>query len=307
MKKTISLATLIGLLLGLMTGAGTAAINTDREGTPIALPASVERIASFGPSNTEILCALGMADNIIAIDTYSANVEGIAVGLPMFDMMAPDAEKILALEPDVLFVTGIGKADSEDPYKPFKDVGICVIYVPSSASIEEIKEDIRYIAAVVGQPEKGAAIVRQMEADIAAIKSIGDTVTEKKSVYFEISAAPYMYSFGHGVFLNEMIELVGATNVLGDQESWISVTDEVLLAADPDVILTSVNYIDSPTEEIKSRPSWDALSAARNNQVFSIDTDTSNRPSHHIVKALREIAVAVYPELYQGAEPQKPN
>lgn len=304
MKKTISLATLICLLLGSVIGAH-AASDHDREGTPIALPETIGRIACFGPSSTEVLCALGIADKLVAVDTYSANVEGISADLPMFDMMAPDAEQILALSPDVLLVAGMSKAESGDPYKPIKDAGVCVIYIPSSMSIEGIKEDIRYIAGVMGLSEKGGEIIAQMEADIAAIQEIGNTVAEKKSVYFEISAAPYMYSFGTGVFLHEMIGLIGATNVLSDQESWISVTDEAVLAANPDVILTSVNYIDAPIAEIMARPSWDALDAVKNGQVYSIDTDASNRPSQNIVKALLEMALAVYPELYGQAEPQK--
>ena len=44
---------------------------------------------------------------------------------------------------------------------------------------------------------------------------------ERKSVYFEISAAPYCYSFGEGVFLDEMLELIGADNVLAGQEGWV--------------------------------------------------------------------------------------
>ena len=296
MKKIVSLVAIACLLA---TGSiGSQAANLDREGTPIALPASIQRIASFGPSNTEILSALGVGEELVAVDTYSANVEGIPANLPLFDMMAPDAEKILALQPDVLFVTGMSKFGGEDPYKPVKDAGVSVIYIPSSNSIRGIKEDIRYLAAVVGREEKGEEVVGRMEAEIAAVKAIGDTVAEKKSVYFEISAAPYMYSFGSGVFLNEMIELIGATNALGDQSSWIPVTDEAVLAANPDVILTCVNYIDDPTGEIQARPSWDALNAVKNGQVFFIDTDASNRPSQNILKALWEMAVAVYPELY---------
>jgi iron complex transport system substrate-binding protein len=296
--KLISLSAVLCLIWGWMTVAQAATIDKDREGSPITLPATIERIACFGPSNTEILSALGVMDKVVAADTFSANVEGVPSTLPLFDMMTPDAEKILALQPDLLLVTGMSKTDGADTYKPLKDVGVCVIYIPSSNSIDSIKEDIRYIAAVVGQDEKGGEIIARMEADIAAVKAVGDTITQKKSVYFELSAAPYLYSFGRGVFLNEMIELIGATNVLDDQDSWLSVTDEAVLSANPDVILTCVNYIDNPTDEIKARPGWDVVNAVRDGQVYSIDADASNRPSQHIVKALREMAVAVYPELY---------
>jgi len=308
MKKSISLVTLIVLLLSVMVGANAAAVTTDREGNPITLPETIERIACFGPSNTEILCAMGVTDKLVAVDTYSFNVEGIAADLPMFDMMAPDAEKILALNPDVLFVTGMSKVGGDDPYKPMKDAGVCVIYMPSSSSLNGIKEDIAYIASVVGETEKGDEVVAKMEDDIAAIKAIADTAPETKTIYFEISAAPYMYSFGSGVFLNEMIELINCVNIFADKaefSGWISVTDEVVLGANPDVIMTSVNYLPDAVGEIKGRPGWDALEAVKNDQVFYIDTDSSNRPSQNIIKAFLEMAQAVYPELYQDVDLQK--
>lgn len=302
MKKLVSLVTLIALLLSIMLGANAAAVTTDREGTPITLPETIERIACFGPSGTEILVALGVTDKLVAVDTYSDNIEGIAADLPLFDMMAPDAEQILALNPDVLFVTGMSKVGGEDPYKPMKDAGVCVIYMPSSSSLSGIEEDIAYIASVVGAKDKGDEIVAKMEEDFAAVKAIADTVDATKTVYFEISAAPYMYSFGSDVFLNEMLELIGSVNIFADKaefSGWIGVTDEVILGANPDVILTSVNYLEDPIAEIKSRPGWDALEAVKNDRVFYIDTDSSNRPSQNVVKALYEMAEAVYPELYK--------
>jgi len=93
-----------------------------------------------------------------------------------------------------------------------------------------------------------------------------------------------------------MIELVGATNVLGDQYSWLGVADEVLLALNPDIILTSTDFLDDPVGEIKSRSGWDTITAVQNGHVFRIDANASSRPSHNIVIALREIAAAVHPE-----------
>jgi len=302
MKRTLSLIAAVCLVLALAPVVQAAPVTADREGTPITLPDAIERIASFGASNTEILCALGAADKLIAIDAYSENVAGIPEGLDIFDMLAPDAERIMQLQPDVIFVTVMTRQGGEyDPYKPVKDAGICVIYMPTSNAIEDIKGDILYVASVLGADEAGAALVSWMDENIAAIKAIGETVTDKKGVYFEISAAPFMYSFGSGVFLNEMIELIGAYNVLGERDSWISVTDEAALAANPDVILTSVNYIDDPVGEIKGRPSWDAVAAVKNDRVYYIDADASNRPSQNIIKALWDMAVAVYPELYTEA------
>ena len=278
--------------------ADRAVTERDREGNPITLPQSIERIISLGPSNTEIIVALGFGDNIIASDTYSDNVAGLAAGIPMFNMMSPDGEQLINLQPDVVFVTGMGKAGGDDLLKSVADAGVCIIYVPSSTSLDAIKEDIRYIAGILKSNPAGEALISDMESEIAAIAEIGKTITDKKAVYFEVEAPPYMCSFGDGVFLNEMIEIIGAANIFRNQKSWVSITGESVLSADPDVILTSVNYIEDPIGEIKSRPGWSGMAAVKNGDVHYIDTDSSNRPSHNVVKALREIAAAVYPDIY---------
>ena len=286
------------MLLFMASGAIPAAIDKDRAGYPITLPETINKIISMGPSNTETLIALGCGDRIIAADDYSSNVAGIKPDIPMFSMMTPDGEQIIALEPDVIFVTGMSKADGDDPFRVVENAGICVVYIPTSSSIEGIKEDIRYISEVVGAQSAGKEIISGMENEIDAIRTIGQEIIEKKTVYFEISAAPRIISFGTGTFLSELIELVGAVNILADQESWISIADEAVLSANPDVILTSVNYIEDPINEIKSRPGWSEIAAVRNNNVYYIDADSSNRPSHNIVKALKEMAKAIYPDKY---------
>ena len=273
-------------------------INKDREGNSITLPQTINKIISMGPSNTEILEALGFGDKIIAADEYSNNVSGIKSDIPMFSMMNPDNEQIINLQPDIIFVTGMTKAGGDDPFKLVSEAGICVIYIPSSLSIDGIKEDIKYIAAVIGAQSKGNQIISDMEKEIDNIKKIANTISDKKSVYFEIAAAPWMYSFGSGVFLNEMIELIGARNIFADLKEWVSIADEAVLEANPDVILTSVNYVENPIDEIKSRSGWDVTTAVKNNDVYYIDTDLSNRPSQNIIKAMKEMAKAIYPDKY---------
>jgi len=76
------------------------------------------------------------------------------------------------------------------------------------------------------------------------------------------------------------------------------VSDEVILDADPDVILTNVSYLDDSVGEIVSRPGWEVLSAIQNERIYQIATNASSRPSHNIIHALEEMAVAIYPEYF---------
>lgn len=274
----------------------------DRAQNPITVPDSIEKIVSLAPATTQVLDSLGLKDKIVAVDTQTPlYVEGLE-SLPQFDMMAPDAEALIALEPDIIFVSGISMVEGDDPLKAVKDVGICVAEIPSSESIEGVKEDIQFIADCCSQGEKGKEITGQMQQDIDEIAAIGQTITEKKTVMFEISALPSIYSFGDGVFLDEMLEIIGAENVFADQQSWISVTEESAIAANPDVILTSVNYIDDPVGEILGRTGWENVNAVKNKEVYAIDNGASSLPNQHIVDALKQMAKAVYPEQYAQIE-----
>lgn len=272
----------------------------DPAGNAITVPDEVNTILSMAPSITQTLCDLGLADKIVAMDTQSkAYAEGVKEGIPEFDMMQPDTEQMISLKPDLVLVSGISDVSGDDPFKALKDVGICVANIPSSSSIEGVKSDVQFIADCVGKSDEGKALVDGMQEDIDAIRAIGETITDKKTVLFEIAAAPQIYSFGKNTFLDEMITLIGATNVLGDQDSWISVTEEAAVSANPDVILTNVNYLTvDPVEEIKGRSGWEEVTAVKNGAVYYIDNGASSLPNHHIVDALKQMAKAVYPEQY---------
>ncbi|MCL2202435.1 MAG: ABC transporter substrate-binding protein [Defluviitaleaceae bacterium] len=274
--------------------------DTDREGYAISLPDEINTIISIGPSNTEILVALGLSDRIIAADMFSADVVGIPDRISTeLDMMGLDAEYIVNLMPDLVLITGMTRVGGDDPLAPVSAAGITVIYMPISVSIAAIMEDIRFIAAVMEANEAGEGIISTMQGSIDEIGQIAATIAETRTVYFEVSPAPWMFSFGTETFLNEMIELVGATNIFAGQVGWIPVTDEVLLEANPDVILTSTDFLDDPLGEIMERPGFNVITAVQNGDVFQIDANASNRPSHNIVIALRQIAEAVFPEYFR--------
>lgn len=270
----------------------------DPSGAEINVPEQIDSIVVLAPSLAEMVVALGQGDKIIGYDTNSIGLEGLAADLPALDTVNPDMEQLMALHPDVLMVSNLSLYDAENPYKQLVDNGVCVVCVPTSDSIADIQDDITFVAAVLKEGDKGQAIIADMQQEIDRIAAIGAGITEKKSVYFEISAAPYMYSFGTGVFLNEMIELIGAENILAAQEGWLGVEEESVVQANPDVILTNVNYLDDPVQEIKDRSGWDALTAVQNGAVYYIDNMASSLPNQNVIKALEQMAKAIYPEYY---------
>jgi iron complex transport system substrate-binding protein len=279
-------------------------VHAGRSGNEVIIPAGVNRLISTAPSNTEIIIDLGMADKLIAIDIYSTALTGIT-GKPLaMDFMYPDAEVLLGLNPDLIIASGINQTSSgDDPFRLIREAGIPVVYIPTSTRIGDIYEDIRFIAEILGAAERGEELAGRMRDEIGVIAKTGAGVVEKKSVYFEISPFPFMVSCGEGTYLNEMIALIGAKNIFAGEKGWFSPAGEAVIDRNPDVILTMAHNPNDPSDntisEIKVRAGFETIRAIQNNEVYYIDADSVSRPSPRILLALRQMARAVYPDLYE--------
>jgi len=270
----------------------------DREGNVVQIPESIDTIISAAPSVTEILEGLGMADKIVATDLYSADVEGISPEICTLDFYNLNIEELVALSPDLIIINGISETGAEDPYAALKEAGANVVYIPTSTSISGIKLDIEFLASYLGAEDKGAELIADIDAAVSDVSEKAAGITEKKKVYFEIGAAPYLYTCGSGTFLDEIITLIGAENIYGGEEGWISNSEESVIAANPDVIITNVMYDGYDFNEIKSRAGWENIPAVQSGAVFQVDANATSRPSQHITEGIYQIAKAVYPEVY---------
>ena len=274
----------------------------DPDGTEITLPQQTESIVVLAPSLTQIVTALGMGDKITGCDTYSEGLEGLPEDIPVFDTSNPDMEQLAALAPDMLLTSNLTLYDQESPYQTLTDAGCCVICVPNSDSIADIRSDIEFLASALDASKAGGTLLEDFDSQLKELTDTAKKIPqeERKRVYFEIAPAPDMYSFGNNVYLNEMIELIGAENILADQEGWITVEGETVAAANPDVIFTNVTYTDDPVQEILDRDGWAGISAIKNKSVYTVDNNASSQPNHNIIKAMRQMAEILYPDYYQS-------
>ena len=282
---------------------------TDRAGNPIELPDNAEKIISLNPAATQTLIDLGLADKIVAVDEYSMTyADSLAKDIPVYSMYEPDQESIIALDADIVFTSGMVYAGGDNPYINVVNAGVCVADIPSSASIAEIQNDIRFIGECTGTEDEAEKIVLDMQNKVDSIKAIGETIPEdkKKTVMFWLSVPgddyPTVYSIGKGTFLDEMINDIGAVNAGGTEEGWPAFSEEAAIALDPDIILHSVSYIPDVKAEITSRKGWENVKAVKNGEIYYVDENTSNRPNAHITDAMTEMAKLIYPDEYASLE-----
>ena len=276
----------------------------DRAGNSIILPDNIESLASLSPAVTDIIIALGLSDKIIAADAASKEIlqtNNIDISnILIFDMLNPDSEKMTAIRPDILFVNTFSVFSGKNSLDSINASGICTAVIPNSDTIKSIEDDIYFIGHVLNKNTEASNIVNIMDLNIEKIKSIGNTITNSKKVYFEISALPNLYSFGTNVYLDDMINIIGAKNIFKDRNSWIAVSEENVLFSNPDIIFTSVDYVDNPAKEILSRQSWQNINAIKNKDVYYISS--SSLPTHNIIYALFDMAKYIYPNEYKDVQ-----
>ena len=287
-----------------VTGAGVVPTK-DRSGNDIKVPAEVKSIVSLAPSTTRILIDLGLALKIVAVDTNSMSYKDyLPSGVKTFDMMNPDNEAIAALKPDLVFTSGMSSVGGASPFKSLVDAGICVADIPSSASIADIAEDIKFIGNCTGKGIEAAALATAMDASFKLMSKACESIPEekRKTVLFMMniptSDSPTIYSFGTGTYMDEMLTKIGAKNACASQQGWVSISIEDAVAMNPDVILTNVDYVEDPVKEIKALKGWENVKAVKNNEVYKVDPNLSMQPNNHVVDAALEWIKDIYPDIF---------
>lgn len=257
----------------------------------------IEKIISLSPGVTDILIDLNMANKIIAADTFSKDIlekNNINVS-NVFDMLNPDAEKIISLDSDIIFINNLTAFYTKNSLLSLSNPTI--ITITNSETLKGIEDDIYFLGKVLNTDDRAKEVVSNMRTKIKEIKDIGDTITNKKAVYFEISALPNLYSFGSNVYLDDIINIIGAKNIFSNRNEWINVSEEDVVYLNPDIIFTSVDYVDNPVAEITNRAAWRDINAVKTSKVFFVEG--TSLPTHNIVSSIILMAKYIYPEEYK--------
>ncbi|MBB5149961.1 MULTISPECIES: ABC transporter substrate-binding protein [Ureibacillus] len=268
----------------------------DDRGVEIAFEQVPETVVSLQPSNTEILYELGVGDKVIGVTEYDKWPEEVQHVEKVSDITTVNVERVVELNPDVIFAYITG---GEEQLEQLESIGLKVFVIKPANSIDDVYGDIQQIAQVMGVEEKGNELVEKIKEQFAVIKEKTASIEQKKKVYFEIAPAPDIWSIGSGTFQQELIEAAGVENIYADQQGWFSVSEEDIINRNPEAIITTVNFSDDPTGEIKSRKGWESVLAVLNNEVYVLNPDILDRPGPRIAEATEIIARAIYPELFE--------
>ncbi len=302
MKNALKILTVLLLvaILGLGLVACTPANKGDEgqtpgEGDTNGVGGSPERIISLFPSNTEILVALGLLDQLVGVtifDDYPADIQS-KVEYVFTDGLNPNVEQALSLEPD-LVVLG---AHSDELVSAFKKLGIpTVLYDPQS--VAEVYETIIALGDVTGRSAQAAKLVAEMRADQAELEAlVADLAeTDKRKVWLEISND--LWTAGQDTFMNELISLAGGISIV-EASGWVQYSEEKVLEQDPDIIFTTYgSYDPEAVANVLKREGWSNVAAVRAGNVHDLDNNLVSRQGARIIEALEAFMKKLYPELF---------
>ena len=289
-RKLVSLflAVLMVFSIAASLAEGSAITVTDMHDREITLTEPATRIVVMQPSDCEILCAIGCEDTIVGrgqyVD-YPASVQAVPV---VQSGAETNVEEILALNPQVVLMNDM--AQSEEQVRQLEENGVKVV-VSSATDINGVYYAIRMIGKLMGKDENAEAVIADMQATFDEIKA--NSKNEGKTVYFEVSPLQWgLWTAGKGTFMDELAEICGLTNAFADLNDWASISEEQVLARDPDYIVTITMYYGegpTPVEEIMSREGWGDLKAVKNGDILNAESNAISRPGPRLKDAAIEL------------------
>ena len=289
-RKTISLflAVLMIFSMAASLAEGSVITVTDMYGREVTLTEPATRIVVMQPSDCEILCAIGCEDTIVGRGQYVDYPESI-LSVPTVQSGAEtNIEEILALNPQVVLMNDMGQ--SEEQVKQLEENGVKVV-VSQASDIEGVYYAIRMIGQLMGREENAEAVIADMQATFDEIRA--NSKNEGKTVYFEVSPLQWgLWTAGKGTFMDELAEICGLTNIFADLEGWASISEEQVLARDPDYIVTITMYYGegpTPVEEIAGREGWGDLKAVKNGEILNAESNAISRPGPRLKDAALEL------------------
>ena len=268
---------------------------TDDNGNSVTVEAKPMSIVSTAPANTWTLFALGVGDRVVGTTSLPGEPPEAASIAKIGDFQA-NTEAIMALSPDLV----VGYSGNEEALAPVQKAGAPVLIL-NPMTLEQIYANITTVGSATGATGKAAEVVDSIKAQIKAVTDVTSKLDYSPKVFYALDNT--LWTAGSGSFVDELLKLVGATNVgsmAGSPaagQAYFQFTPEQLVAADPDVILLPSSTYKS-VEEFTSDPRFANLTAVKEGAVSLIDDVVVTQPGPRIGVGVETLAKAIHPEAF---------
>jgi iron complex transport system substrate-binding protein len=265
----------------------------DDNGNSVTLDAKPMRIVSTAPASTELLFALGVGDRVVGVTSLDDYPPDVAAIVKVGDFQA-NTEAVMALSPDLV----IGYSGNEEALAPVEAAGAAVLIL-NPMNLEQIYANIETVGAATGATGKAAEVVDAVKAQIKEVTDGAGQLGLSPKVFYALDNT--LWTAGPGSFVDELLKLVGATNVGSMQgsdsaaaQAYYQFAPEQLIAADPDVILLP-NTAYKSVDEFVQDARFAQLAAVKQGHVYLINDVIITRPGPRIGEGLKTLFEAVRP------------
>ncbi|MEZ5616201.1 MAG: cobalamin-binding protein [Rhodocyclaceae bacterium] len=239
------------------------------------------RIVSLSPHVTENLFAIGAGHRVVGTVEFS-NYPAAAKGIRRIGGYEQiDLEAVAALRPDLVIAWESGNSASH--VARLKAIGLNVV-VTEARRIEDVPADLERLGALTGSNDGARAAAAQFRARLDALRSrYGGR--PKVSVFYQVWDQPLM-TVGGGQIISDAIRLCGGENVFAALESMAAaVTEEAVLAADPEAIVASGMGEERP-QWLDAWRRWPSLTAVARDNLFFVHPDHIQRHTPRILDGI---------------------
>ena len=262
-----------GLALLLLLAAG------PRQHLGPKAPEKAQRVVTLAPSLSEVVLALGAQDRLVGVTRFDDDPR--TARLPRIGgYNDPQPEAVLAVKPDLVLAEPAPA--NRGPVETVARLGVAVEAFPLS-TVADIEDAIKGIAELLGDPEKGRALARELEAARAAARQSALGKPRLKALLV-FGLDPLVVAGVRG-FAGELLQDAGGENAAGGSEKpFLRMSAEAAVRAAPEVIVLC--GVDSPA----GRPAIPGLDKTR---VVRLRSTALLHPGPRLPQALDDLAVAL--------------
>lgn len=290
---------------------------TDAAGREVILDGTPERIVSCSPGITEMVFALGLGDNVVAVTDYCDYPAGAAelrdAKSTVGGFWDPSFEKIVDYDPDLVLLNYGTEAHQQLAAKLI-DSQVTVLQMFDQKDVASVYVNLGLLGNVTGTSDKAVELVDDLKASIDSTRSAVEDLNATNVLYVSYADSGFtnVYVSGSGTAVDELIGLAGGKNMFDDTEGWPTPSSEALLnrASSIDCMIITSMFSSSAAEELSAHfrndPTWKESPAVKNNMVFFLQgqgENIFNRQSVRTAEAAQLMAQMLHPEAFDAEVP----
>lgn len=277
------------------------------------------RIVSLLPSATEIICSLGLRDNLVGVthecdypagveslpnvtgtliphDATSAEIDALVRERLKTDkaLYSLDMETLHQVAPELIVTQALCDVCAVAEH----EVNAAACSLPGSPQVinleptclEEVFDCIAAVGAAVGIEDRAAKVIDELKSRVQAVVARGRSLSYRPSMMLLEWIDP-PFSAGH--WSPELVEMAGGREVIGVAgERSTTVAWEEIVRADPEMlVIACCGFTVERTRQdlpiLESYPGWSSLACVRNDQVHVVDGSAFfSRPGPRLVDSL---------------------